>query len=137
MNKTFGMIKPDAVASKHTGLILDLIERNKIAINKMKKIHLKDAQARAFYAIHNQRPWFNELIEFITSGPVIVMELECNDAVATWRNLMGATNPDQATVGTVRKMFAQDIGKNAVHGSDSEENAKIELDFFFADKCCK
>lgn len=129
--KTFAIIKPDAVAAKNSGKIIDLIEKNGFEILRMQKLQLTKKQAETFYAIHKERPFFNELVNFIISGPVIIMVLEKDNAVNEWRNLMGSTNPAQADAGTVRKLFGTDIGKNASHGSDSPENAIIEIRQFF------
>lgn len=131
MQITCGIIKPDAVRDHHAGMIIQLIEWNGFTIKEMKKMHLSVEQASAFYAIHQERSFFDELVAYTTSGPVIVMALEKDNAVADWRSLMGATNPEQAAPGTIRKMFGLNIGTNAVHGSDSLENAEKELAFFF------
>lgn len=133
MNKTFAMIKPDAIESKNVGNIISMIELNGFNILRMQKTILSIAQAEQFYGVHKERSFFRELINYITSGPVVILALETIDAVNQWRNLIGATNPSNALVGTVRKMYAESIGKNAVHGSDSSENARIELKFFFKD----
>lgn len=133
MNMTFAMIKPDAIESKNTGNIISMIELNGFKILRMYKIVLSVTQAKQFYGVHRDRSFFGELIDYITSGPVVVLALEKSDAVNQWRNLIGATNPSNAAVGTIRKMYAESIGRNAVHGSDSEENAIIELQFFFND----
>jgi nucleoside-diphosphate kinase len=133
MNKTFAMIKPDAVEAKNVGDIISIIERNGFNILRMQKITLSVAQAEEFYGIHKERSFFRELINYVTSGPVILFALELPDAVNQWRNLIGATNPVNAGVGTIRRMFAESIAKNAVHGSDSNENASVELKFFFKD----
>ena len=132
MNKTCAIIKPDAVIALHSGDIISLIELNGFVITEMQKITMTRVQAEAFYAVHKERSFFTELVDYMISGPVIVMALERSSAVQEWRNLMGATNPIQATVGTIRKMFGTSIGNNAVHGSDSEENAHQELKFFFS-----
>ncbi|KKP35965.1 MAG: Nucleoside diphosphate kinase [candidate division TM6 bacterium GW2011_GWF2_32_72] len=133
MNKqlTFAMIKPDAVAANNTGKIIDLIEKNGFNIMMMDKVTFNTELAEEFYAVHKNKPFFKELVNFITSGPVIVMALEKENAIADWRTLMGATNPADAKEGTIRKLFAKSIGENAVHGSDSEENAAQELDQVF------
>lgn len=125
------MIKPDAVKAHNSGKIVDLIEHHGFNILAMKKIHMSKKMAEEFYAVHQARPFYAELVDFITSGPVIAMILQKEDAVAGWRKLMGATNPAQAEEGTVRKLFAQSIGENAAHGSDSEENAAIEIKLVF------
>jgi nucleoside-diphosphate kinase len=131
ISKTCGIIKPDAVKRNLSGDIISFIEKNGICINQMRKINLSKELARKFYAIHSEQKWFNELIDFMTSGPIIVMELECQESVIQWRSLMGATNPLLSNRGTIRRMWGASIGENCVHGSDSEENARIELSFFF------
>lgn len=133
MNKTCAIIKPDAVTAKHSGNIISLIELNGFTLARMEKMHLTRAQAEEFYAVHSQRSFFGELVDYMISGPVIVMALEKENAIQEWRDLMGATNPAQAAVGTIRKMFGTSIGSNATHGSDSAENAAQELKFFFAE----
>jgi len=130
---TFAIIKPDAVAAKNSGKIIDLIEKNGFSILKMEKVHLSKEKAKTFYDIHKEKPFFGELVDFINSGPVIVMALQKDNAIISWRNLMGATNPQEADEGTIRKLYGINIGSNAVHGSDSPENAKIELGLFFSD----
>ena len=130
---TFGIIKPGAVKNGHTGSILWLIERNGFTIKGLKKLQLAKQQAEEFYAVHKERPFYQELITTMTEGPVIVMALERDNAIKAWRELMGATNPEEANLGSLRKMFAKDIGYNAVHGSDAPETAKAELKFFFPD----
>ena len=131
-NLTFGIIKPDAVAKGHTGKIVDKILSNGFNIRGMKLIHQSKKQAEGFYAVHAERPFFGELTEFISSGPCVVLALEKENAVKAWRDLMGATNPAEAADGTIRKEFAGSIGENAVHGSDSDENAAIEISYFFS-----
>ena len=130
--KTLAMIKPDAVQAKHSGLIINLIELNKFSIVRMEKMNLTKQQAEKFYEIHKDKSFFGELVTYMTSGPVIVMALEKENAVKDWRDLMGDTNPAKAMPGTMRKMFGTSIGNNATHGSDSSDNAKIELKFFFS-----
>ena len=143
MQTTFAMIKPDAVEAKNSGKIIDLIEQNGFNIVRMEKIILSPEIAEEFYAVHKERPFYGELVEFVTSGPVIVMALEKENAVQAWRDLMGSTNPAQAAEGTVRKLYATSIGKNAAHGSDAPETAEEELDLFFPmescddDSCCE
>jgi len=132
MEQTLSIIKPDAVKKGVIGKIVDRFESNGLKIAAMKKLELSKKDAQSFYAVHAQRPFFGELVEFMTSGPVVVMVLEGEDAVAKNRNLMGATNPKEAEKGTIRADFAESIDANAVHGSDSLENAKIEINFFFA-----
>ncbi len=131
-NLTFGIIKPDAVTNGHTGKIIDRILENGFTIRGMKLIHQTTKQAEGFYAVHAERPFFGELTEFMSSAPCVVLCLEKNNAVPEWRNLMGATNPDEADEGTLRKDFATSLGENAVHGSDSDENAEIEIAYFFS-----
>ncbi len=130
--RTFGIIKPDAVASGHTGAILALIETTGFKIAGLKRIRLSQAQAEAFYAVHRERPFYSSLVTFMTEGPVVVMVLEKENAVAAWRDLMGATNPANAAEGTVRKLFASSIERNAAHGSDAKETAAVEIPFFFS-----
>lgn len=131
--KTLAIIKPDAVKAGYTEKIIDMIEDNGFDILRMQKIHLSKEQAQEFYAVHKNRPFFDELVEFMTSGPVIIMALEKDSAIQDWRDLMGATDPTQAQEGTIRKKYAKNIGENAVHGSDLPENAKTEIAFFFPD----
>ena len=131
-NRTFTMIKPDATSKGYTGAILDQIIKAGFAVKAMKWIHLSPAQAGQFYEVHKERPFYGELVEFMSSGPIVAAILEKENAVADFRTLIGATNPAQAEEGTIRKKFAASIGENAVHGSDSDENAKIEGDFFFS-----
>lgn len=134
LEKTLSIIKPDAVSKNVIGKIVDRFESNGLRIAAMKKIQLSAADAGKFYEVHAQRPFFGELVEFMTSGPVVVMVLEGKDAVAANRALMGATDPKEAAAGTIRADFAQSIDANAVHGSDSLENAEKEIAFFFAQK---
>lgn len=131
MEKTLSIIKPDAVAKGFIGKIIDRFESNGLRIAGMKKLQLSKEQAQEFYAIHKDRPFYNGLVEFMTSGPVVVMVLEGENAVKKNRELMGATNPKEADKGTIRADFAESIEANAVHGSDSLENAKNEIAFFF------
>lgn len=131
---TFAIIKPDAIAAHNTGKIIDLIEKNGFEIIRLEKVELDKEIAQEFYAVHKNRPFFNELIEFITSGPVILMALERENAVKAWRDLMGETDPAKAAPGTIRKLFGSSIGKNATHGSDSAETAEQELDLFFCEE---
>jgi nucleoside-diphosphate kinase len=131
-NKTFTMIKPDATSKGYTGAILDQIIKAGFSVKAMKWIHLSPAQAGTFYEVHKERPFYQELVDFMSSGPIVAAILEKNNAVADFRTLIGATNPAQAEEGTIRKKFAASIGENAVHGSDSDENAAIEGNFFFA-----
>ncbi len=132
MERTLSIIKPDAVSKGVIGKIVDRFESNGLRIAGMRKLQLSKEDASAFYAVHKERPFFPDLIDFMTSGPVVVMVLEGEDAVAKNRELMGATNPQEAESGTIRADFAQNIDANAVHGSDSLENAKTEIEFFFS-----
>ena len=132
MESTLSIIKPDAVAKNVIGKIVDRFESNGLRIAAMKKVQLSEMDAKAFYAVHASRPFYGELVKFMISGPVVVMGLEGENAVAKNRDLMGATNPKEALKGTIRADFADSIDANAVHGSDSLENAKNEIAFFFA-----
>ena len=130
-NRTFTMIKPDATSKGYTGAILDQIIKAGFSVKAMKWIKLSEEQAGLFYDVHRARPFFGELVAFMSSGPIVAAILEKENAVSDFRILIGATNPSQAAEGTIRKNFAASIGENAVHGSDSDENAIIEGDFFF------
>ena len=132
MQKTFSIIKPDAVKRNLIGHINQMIESSDIKILASKKIYLTKNQAEIFYEVHRERPFFNSLVEYMTSGPVQVQVLEGEDVVAKYRKIMGATNPAEAEEGTIRRLYAESIEANSVHGSDSEENAKIEISFFFS-----
>lgn len=132
LQRTLTMIKPDAVAAGHTGAILAHLEKAGFKIVGMKKLHLSKLQAGAFYAVHKARPFYGELVEFMTEGPIIAACLEKEDAVKALRDTMGATNPAEAAPGTLRKLYGENIGRNATHGSDSVENAAIETAFFFS-----
>ncbi len=131
-NLTFGIIKPDAVAAKHTGSIIQKILDNGFQIRGLKLIHMTRKEAEGFYAVHRERPFFAGLTEFMSSAPCVVMALEKDGAVKAWRDLMGATDPAKADEGTLRKQFGGSVGENAVHGSDSDENAAIEIAYFFS-----
>ena len=131
-NRTFTMIKPDAMKNGHAGAILDRIIKEGYRIVALKVTKLSAEKAGEFYAVHKERPFYGELVTFMSSGPITAAILEKNNAVADFRTLIGATNPAQAADGTIRKLFATSLGENAVHGSDSDENAKIEGDFFFS-----
>ncbi len=131
-NRTFTMIKPDAVEASNTGNILAMIEKAGFRIVAMKKTLLSKEQAESFYGIHKERPFFNDLVAYMTSGPIFPAILEKDNAVEDFRKLIGATNPEEAAEGTVRKLYATSIEANAIHGSDSDENATIEGDFFFS-----
>lgn len=129
--RTLSIIKPDAVEKNHVGGILGMIEEAGLKIVEMKMLHLSDDQAKGFYDVHKERPFFGELTDFMKRSPVVVSVLEGENAVAKYREVMGATNPAEAAEGTIRKRFASSIGENAVHGSDSAENAAKEITFFF------
>ena len=131
MQRTFSIIKPDATKRNITGSINKIIEENNLRIVAQKRIHLTNEQAENFYDIHKEKPFFKDLIEYMTSGPVIVQVIEGDNAITKYREVMGATNPDNAKEGTIRKIHALNVQENSVHGSDSEENAVKEIDFFF------
>lgn len=131
-NRTFTMIKPDATSKGYTGAILDMMLKAGFSIKAMKWTKLTAEQAGEFYAIHKERPFYGELVEFMSSGPIVAAILEKENAVADFRTLIGATNPANAEEGTIRKKYAASVGENAVHGSDSDENALIEGNFFFS-----
>ncbi|MFY0689620.1 MAG: nucleoside-diphosphate kinase [Cyclobacteriaceae bacterium] len=131
-NITFTMIKPDAYAAGNSGAIIKMIEEAGFKIKAIKAVHLTDKNAGEFYAVHKERPFYGDLVAYMTSGPIIAISLEKENAVADFRKLIGATNPAEAEEGTIRKLFAKSIEANAVHGSDSDENAQIESSFFFS-----
>ncbi len=131
-NITFTMLKPDAVENGHIGAILEKINASGFRIVALKKTQMTQADAEAFYAVHNERPFFGELVEFMTRGPIVAAILEKDNAVEDFRTLIGATNPADAADGTIRKLYATSMGENAVHGSDSDENAAIEGAFHFS-----
>ncbi|HKR02051.1 MAG TPA: nucleoside-diphosphate kinase [Pyrinomonadaceae bacterium] len=131
-NLTFGIIKPDAVRKNHVGSIIQRITDGGFHLRAMKLISMTLEEAEGFYAVHRERPFFQELTEFMSGGPCVVMALEKEGAVKAWRDLMGATDPAKADDGTLRKEFGGSMGENAVHGSDSEENAAIEIAYFFS-----
>ena len=131
-NLTFGIIKPDAVKARTTGNIIQRIIDDGFRIRALKLIHMTLRQAEGFYAVHRERPFFPGLTEFMSSGPCVVMALEKTGAVPAWRNLMGATDPSKADQGTLREEFGASLSENAVHGSDSDENAAIEISYFFS-----
>ena len=132
-NRTFTMIKPDAFSKGHSGAILDQIIKSGFKVVAMKLTKLTPEKAGQFYEIHKERPFYGELCAFMSSGPIVAAILEKNNAVEDFRKLIGATDPAKAEEGTIRKKFASSVGENAVHGSDSDDNAKIEGDFFFSD----
>ena len=131
-NRTFTMLKPDAIENGHMGKIIDMIINAGFKIKAMKYTTLSVAQAQEFYAVHSERPFYGELVEYMTSGPIIAAILEKENAVTDFRNLIGATDPAEAAEGTIRKYYAESKGRNAVHGSDSDENAAIEGEFHFS-----
>ncbi|MEL6732218.1 MAG: nucleoside-diphosphate kinase [Bacteroidota bacterium] len=132
-NMTLTIIKPDAVANGHSGKIIDQIISAGFKVKAMKLMHLSEREAGAFYEVHKERPFYGELVSFMTSGPCVPMVLEKDNAVADFRTLIGATNPSEAAEGTIRALYAESIGRNAIHGSDSDENAKREAFFFFSE----
>ncbi len=132
VTRTFSIIKPDATRRNLTGAVTAMLEGAGLRVVASKRIHMSREQAEGFYAVHSERPFFGELVEFMMSEPVVVQVLEGEDAVKRNRDIMGATNPAEADAGTIRKEHALSIGENTVHGSDSDENAKIEIDFFFS-----
>lgn len=130
-NKTFAIIKPDAIKNGYLGKIIDMIIQNDFHILNARLIAMTESQSQEFYAIHRERPFFNDLVSFMSSGQSMVIELEKENAVNEWRKLIGATDPSEASEGTIRKLFAESKEKNSVHGSDSDENALQEINFFF------
>lgn len=131
--RTFSIIKPDATRRNLTGKVNAVIEAAGLRIVAQRRIHMTRAQAERFYEVHKERPFFGELVDFMISAPVVVQVLEGPDAVAKYREVMGATNPAQAAEGTIRKLFAESVGENSVHGSDSQDNAKLEIAQFFSE----
>jgi nucleoside-diphosphate kinase len=132
MERTFAIIKPDAVAAKYTGRIIQRIEESGFTIRAMRLIHMSQGEAEGFYAVHKERPFFASLTRFMSSGPCVVMALDAPDAIKKWRTLMGATDPAKADAGTLRKNFGASIENNATHGSDAPDTAAYELGYFFA-----
>jgi len=132
VQRTFAIIKPDAVANGYTGDIISIIEKAGFRVVALRKHHITQKQAEGFYAVHKERPFFQGLVKFMTEAPAVVMVLEKDNAIQAWRDLMGATNPANAAEGTIRKKFATDIERNCVHGSDAPETAAQEIPFFFA-----
>ncbi len=132
-NRTFTMIKPDAVSDKHVGAITKMIEEAGFRVVAMKMTKLSDERAGQFYEVHKERPFYGELVEFMSRGPITAVILEKENAVEDFRKLIGATNPANAAEGTIRKLFAESVERNAIHGSDSDENAAIEGSFFFSE----
>ena len=131
-NKTFTIIKPDAFKASYSGPIIEIIESAGFIIKNMRLVEMDNTMASKFYAVHKERPFFSRLCEYMCSGPIIVIELEKENAVSDFRKLIGSTNPEEAEEGTIRKRYASSIEANAIHGSDSDENAQIEIDFFFS-----
>ena len=131
---TFAMIKPDAVSTGKAGAILAHVEKNGFTVRAMRMVRLTRVEAEAFYAVHAGRPFYGELVEFMSSGPVVALALEAEGAVTAWRTAIGATDPAEAADGTIRKLFAESKGRNAVHGSDSDDNARREIAFFFPER---
>lgn len=131
-NKTFTIIKPDAFKASYSGPIIKIIENAGFIIKNMRLVEMDNTMASKFYAVHKERPFFSRLCEYMCSGPIIVIELEKENAVSDFRKLIGSTNPEEAEEGTIRKRYASSIEANAIHGSDSDENAQIEIDFFFS-----
>ena len=132
MERTLAIIKPDAVASGHAGAIIAKIEENGFKIRGMKMVRLSKPVAESFYGVHKEKGFFSGLVTFMTEGPVVVLALERDTAIAKWREVMGATNPANAAEGTIRKQFSENIERNAVHGSDASETANVEIPFFFS-----
>ncbi|NCA88898.1 MAG: nucleoside-diphosphate kinase [Gammaproteobacteria bacterium] len=137
IERTFSIIKPDAVAKNHIGAIYQRFEQGGLRIVAARMLHLSREQAAAFYAVHQERPFFGELIDFMTSGPIMVQVLEGENAIARNRELMGATDPRKAAPGTIRADFAQEVTENAVHGSDGPDTAAVEIAFFFPEGLCE
>ena len=137
VERTLSIIKPDAVEQNNVGNILALVQKAGLRIRGMRMLHLTRPQAEGFYAVHRERPFFGELVDFMTRGRVVVSALDADDAVARYRKLMGATNPAEAEDGTIRKLYGTDVGENACHGSDSVENGKIEVAYFFPEYLLK
>ena len=137
IERTFSIVKPDAVGKNVIGQIYSRFEENGLKIVASKMLHLSREQAGEFYAVHKERPFYNDLIDFMTSGPVMVQVLEGESAIAKNREIMGATNPQEAAPGTIRADFAQTVDENAVHGSDAPETAKVEIEFFFPEGVCE
>src|SRR3984957_10931380 len=133
IERTFSIIKPDATERNLTGAINAMIEEAGLRIVAQRRVRITREQAQAFYAVHRERPFFGELVDFMISGPVVVQVLEGDNAIAKYREVMGATNPANAAEGTIRKLYAESVGENSVHGSDSQENAAIEIAQFFTD----
>ena len=132
IERTFGIVKPDAVEKNAVGGVIEMIEKSGLKIVGLRLVKVSDAQARAFYAVHNERPFFGSLVKFMTSGPAVVMAIEGENAIARYREVMGPTDSAKAPAGTIRNKYGTNIERNAVHGSDGTDTAKVELAFFFA-----
>ncbi|HKQ69868.1 MAG TPA: nucleoside-diphosphate kinase [Polyangiaceae bacterium] len=132
LQRTLSIIKPDAVEKRKVGAIIERLEAEGFKVCAMKRLHLTLAEAKGFYAVHRERPFFGELTTFMSRGPIVVMVLEREDAIVKYREVIGATDPAKAAAGTLRKLYGADVGENALHGSDSAENAAIEVSYFFA-----
>jgi nucleoside-diphosphate kinase len=132
IERTFGIVKPDAVAQNAIGGVIEMIEKSGLKIVGLRLVHLSEAQAHAFYTVHKERPFYSSLVKFMTSGPVVVMAIEGENAIARYREVMGPTDSKKAPAGTIRNKYGTDIEKNAVHGSDGPDTARGELSFFFA-----
>ena len=132
IERTFGIVKPDAVEKNAVGGVVDMVEKAGLKIVGLRLVKIADAQARAFYAVHKERPFFPDLVKFMTSGPAVVMAIEGENAIARYREVMGPTDSKKAPAGTIRNKYGTDIERNAVHGSDGPDTAKVELSFFFA-----
>ncbi|MBW2455576.1 MAG: nucleoside-diphosphate kinase [Deltaproteobacteria bacterium] len=131
LQRTFAIIKPDAMEAGHAGAIISRIHAEGFTVLGMRQVHITQAQAEGFYDIHRGKPFFDELVEFMSRGPIIVLALEAEEAIAKWREVIGATNPAKAADGTIRQLFAKSLGENAVHGSDAPETAAVEIGYFF------
>jgi nucleoside-diphosphate kinase len=132
IERTFGIVKPDAVAKNAVGGVVDMIEKAGLKLLALRMVRLSEAQARAFYAVHKERPFYNALVGFMTSGPCVVMAIEGDNAIARYREVMGPTDSKKAPEGTIRNRYGTDIERNAVHGSDGPDTARVEVSFFFA-----
>lgn len=131
LQRTFAIIKPDAMEAGHAGKILDRIITEGFEVLGLRQVHLTRAQAEGFYAVHRERPFFGELVEFMSRGPIVVLALQADGAIDKWRKVIGATDPGKAEGGTIRKLYGKDVGENAVHGSDAPETAAVEIGYFF------
>lgn len=132
LQRTLSIVKPDAMEAGHSGAIIARLQQEGFAVKGMRQLHLTKEQAEGFYAVHRERPFFGELVEFMSRGPIVVMALEREDAIAKYRDVIGATDPGKAADGTIRKLYGKSVGENAVHGSDAVETAAVEIGYFFA-----